>query len=227
MMVENIENLMAYRAHNGRVLGVDELAERYPLRPLGTQTYYGLVHQNVALFQATGRALQPAHRVVVDGLLAALLQGYAPKLTFQLVMEPLESPDQYGFVLDHLELVEAVATELAAYCREAAAQGKTLGLILRFGSEMNDAGGTSYTGDPSAFAAAFRAVSDIVRRALPEAQMPFSPALRADIDITRVSAYWPGEDCVDLVGATWYVHGAKQHEQGFAKMHQYFLEMAA
>ena len=55
---------------------------------------------------------------------------------------------------------------------------------------------------------------------------PFSPALRADIDTSNIGQYWPGDDHVDLVGATWYVHGENQQKLGLSNMAAYFSQYA-
>jgi hypothetical protein len=213
---------MAYREANEHVLTVAELSRSYPIRPVGTLTYYGVVEENVRYFERTGRALQPKHRSVIDDLLAALYTGYADELTFQLVLEPTQNPQGYDFALRHLDLIRRLAAELSEYPREAAALGKHLELIVRFGSEMNDIGGTAGTTDVAAFIDAFRGVRKIFSDLEPGALFPFSPALRADLEVGEIEAYWPGDEFVDLVGATWYVHGEAQQDPGLAHMSEYF-----
>ena len=152
---------MAYREVDGHVLTVAELSRRYPIQPLGTLTYYGVVQENVRYLKQTGRALQPDHRSVIDDLLAALYAGYAEEITFQLVLEAIQDPGRYDYVAEHLDLIEHLAVDLSGYQTEAVACGKRLDVILRFGSEMNDEGGTAYAKDPSAFISVFRAVRQI------------------------------------------------------------------
>lgn len=217
-----IEQLMAYREVSSHVLNMSEWDQTYKIKPMGTLTYYGVVEQNVDYFRKTGHALQPKHRAIIDDLLAAIYDGYANELTFQIVLEPIQNPDGYDYVLQHLDLMEQLAAELDEYCREAARLGKLFGVIVRFGSEMNDVDGTAGTRNPDEFVQAFRAVRDIFSRALPNALFPFSPALRADLEVEPIATYWPGKEYVDLVGATWYVHGESQKFAGFSRMRQYF-----
>lgn len=222
----NIRHIMAFRQVDEHVLTLAELSRRYPIRPVGTLTYYGIAEENVRYFHTTGRALQPKHRCVIDGLMAALYSGYATDVTFQLVVEALQKPHNYAFVADHLNLVERLANELKSYQDEAEASGYRLNIIVRFGSEMNDKGGTAWAEDSKEFVSTFQAVRDVARKHVPSAIFPFSPALRADLDIASIERYWPGDRYVDLVGATWYVHGESEQSRGFANMTQYFLEYA-
>jgi len=92
----------AYREVNAHVLTMSEWEHVYHIRPLGTLMYYGIVEQNVDYFRLTGRALQPKHRAVIDDLLAAIYDGDATGLTFQAVLEPIQKPDCYDYVLQHL-----------------------------------------------------------------------------------------------------------------------------
>lgn len=222
MFSGSIDQLMAYREVNAHVLTMSEWDQLYHIEPAGTLTYYGIVEQNVDYFRLTGRALQPKRRSVIDDLLAAIYDGYATELSFQLVLEPTQNPDRYDYVLQHLGLVRQLATELSAYCREADQLGKRLSVIVRFGSEMNDIGGTAGTTNPNEFIAAYREVRGIFSETLTHARFPFSPALRADLAIEPIAQYWPGAEFVDLVGATWYVHGAHQEGAGFSRMREYF-----
>lgn len=222
----NIANLMAYRQETAHVLTVMELQRRFHMTPVGTLTYYGVVEENVRYFNQTGRALQPKHRSVVDDLLSALYAGYADELTFQLVLEPIQVAEKYAFVADHMQLIGQIARELSEYELEATHRKKRLRIIVRFGSEMNDTDGTAGTATPDEFISAYRMVRDVFRDLCPRALFPFSPALRADLDVSLIAQYWPEKDYVDVVGATWYVHGDDQVDLGFANMAGYFEEFA-
>ncbi|MGA8574860.1 MAG: hypothetical protein WB609_04120 [Candidatus Cybelea sp.] len=213
---------MAYREVDAHILNMREWRQAYTILPVGTLTYYGIVEQNVDYFRLTGRALQPKHRSVITDLLGALYDGYATELTFQIVVEPIQNPDRYDYVLQHLDLVAQIATELSGYRREAELLGKRLSVVVRFGSEMNDIEGTAGTTNAAAFVRAYRAVRELFSQILPRAPFPFSPALRADLEVAPIAAYWPGTDCVDLVGATWYVHGEDQRDASFSRMREYF-----
>lgn len=222
MGLGQIGKLMAFRQRSSHVLSMAEWDAIYKLRPVGTLTYYGIVDQNVDYFRLTGRALQPKHRAVIDDLLTAIYSGYSTELTIQIVLEPIQNPDRYDYILQHLDLVGSLAMELSLYCEEAEQLGKSLSVIVRFGSEMNDVDGTAGTTNPADFIGAYRAVRGIFAKGLPRARFPFSPALRADLEIERIAAYWPGKDSVDLLGATWYVHGENQQQVAFSKMREYF-----
>lgn len=165
----NIDQLMAYGEVPSHVLNVSEWEHAYKISPKGTLTYYGVVEKNVDYFRLTGRALQPKHRAVVDDLLAAIYDGYATELTFQIVVEPIQNPDGYDYACQHLALTELLAAELTEYCGEAQRLGKSLGVIVRFGSEMNDIDGTAGTRNPDEFIRAFRAVRGVFSETLPEA----------------------------------------------------------
>jgi hypothetical protein len=100
---------------------------------------------------------------------------------------------------------------------------KRLNVVVRYASEMNDAGGHGYRGDPRAFAASFIAVRRVFAELAPRVLFSFSPALRADLDVAKTPDYWPGDEHVDIVGATWYVHGEKQRVRGMQHVRDYFL----
>jgi hypothetical protein len=225
--IKNIKSFMAYRVQHDRTLTIEELRRRYPIAPLGTLTYYGVVEQNVQYFQRTGHSLQPEHRTVVDELLTSLYTGYASELTFQLVVEPTQKPRPYAYVSTNIDLIHRLAEELATYQAEAQACGKRLEVIVRFGSEMNDGpNGTSYADDAEEFISVCRTVRSSFAARAPRVLFPFSPALRADLEISKIDQYWPGDNYVDLVGATWYVHGEKQRKRGLANMRSYYEDFS-
>ncbi len=227
MHIRNIERIMVFRQLRGRLFTLEEIARHYPIHPAGTLTYYGIVEQNVAHFRRTGQVLNESHRAVLDNLLASLRAGAHDEMTFQLVLEPTERPRPYDFVAANMPLVEALAAELQSYQSRAREFGKRLDVVVRYASEMNDAHGSCYAGDPSAFKASFVRVRLAFANHAPRILFPFSPALRADLDVAQIEQYWPGDQYVDIVGATWYVHGDGQRRKGMANMRAYFLSRVA
>ncbi len=224
MQIHNIDRILVFRQLRGRLFTLEEIARHYPIDPAGTLTYYGIVEQNVAHFRRTGQALNESHRAVVQNLLASLRAGARDEMTFQLAVEPLQRPRPYDFVAANMPLVEALAIELQACQSQARDFGKRLAVVVRYASEMNDSHGAPYAGDPSAFRESFVRIRTAFARHAPHVRFTFSPALRADLDVARIEPYWPGDEYVDVVGATWYVHGDGQRRRGMANMRTYFSD---
>jgi len=220
--IQNIARVLVFRAVNGRIFTLGEIEKDYPIVPAGTLDYYGVVDENVEHFRQTGRALNDGHREVLDRLLDALRASPAASMLFELVVEPIEKKNPYRFVAANMALVERLAVELTEYQNQARPSGKRLDMLVRYASEMNDAGGSVYAGHPVRFKKSFIEVRRAFRKRAPQIRFTFSPALRADLNDAKIAQYWPGDRYVDVIGATWYVHGENQRVKGMANMRSYF-----
>lgn len=215
---ENVSKALYFRNDaSGRTWSQSAFVDRYGFEPDGVNGYYGVNNAAVAHWQMKGEALRSHHRVVLDDLLAALLASRRPEKTLNLGLWPFQPPEPYGFVENHLSLIETLAVELAAYQQRARDKGKKLDVVVRYASEMSDPAkpgqpwGRGKLPDPEQ-AEAYRETFALVRRRFhanaPEVRFAFSPAIRADIRDARydlIADYWPGDDLVDVVSCTWYV----------------------
>jgi len=227
MQIRNIERVLVFRELNGEVFTLEKIAREYPIDPAGTLDYYGFGEENVRHFHQKGSALNDNHRKVLDDLLASLRASDRDEMTYLFVLSPYELKGPFEFVAANMDVVRALAVQLNGYQAAARGRGKRLNVVVRYASEMNDAGGRSYQGDPCAFVPSFIAVRGVFAEHAPRILFSFSPALRADLDVPKIADYWPGDEYVDIVGATWYVHGEKQRVLGMQHVRDYFLTSLA
>lgn len=223
MRIRNIERVLVYREVNGDVFTLEKIAREYPVDPAGTLHYYGLGAENVRHFHQTGSALNDSHRKVLNDLLASLRASDRDEMTYLFVLSPYEPKEPFEFVAANMDVVRALALELQGYQAAARAHAKRLNVVVRYASEMNDAGVRPYQGFPVAFVASYIAVRRAFAEHAPRVLFSFSPALRADLSVPDIADYWPGDEYVDIVGATWYVHGEKQRVLGMQHVRDYFL----
>jgi hypothetical protein len=227
MRIRNIRRVLVWRTFRGLVSTMENVAHEYPIVPAGTLDYYDVADENVSAFRdsikkADVDALNPKHRVVLNDLMRSLLAGDLDEMTYLFVLSPNHART-YAYVAENMDLVERLAIELDGFQRAARAAGKRLNVIVRYASEMNS-GTWPYAGDPTAFKRSFGKVREAFRARAPHVLFSFSPGLRADVDVAEISRYWPGNEFVDVIGATWYVHGENQRERGMAIVRKYFLD---
>src|SRR5438094_534996 len=73
------------------------------------------------------------------------------------------------------------------------------------------------------FKPSFRDVRRVCRQEAPEVLFAFSPAIRADLDEAKITDFWPGDEAVDVIAGTWYVHAEEQFHDATHNMRAYFL----
>ena len=225
MHIRNIDRVLVYREVRDHVFTLEEIARDYPIVPAGTLIYYGFGEKNVQHYRKTGSALNGDHRTVVENLLRTLRASPDDEKTFQLVVGPTEK-EPFAYVAAHMGVMRQLAVELAEYQAQALAMGKRLNVVVRYASEMNS-GTWVYAGDPHSFKPSFIAVRRVFAEHAARIVFPFSPGIRADTLVEDIAPYWPGEEHVDVIGATWYVHGEAQRARGMANMREYFLKPLA
>jgi len=164
---------------------------------------------------------------VLNNLFRALETNGRDEMTYLFALAPTEEQNPYEFLAENMDVVRRLAVELDGFRTAAASAGKRLNVIVRYASEMNDAGGHGYRGDPRAFKASFIEVRRVFAELAPRILFSFSPALRKDLVNQKIADYWPGDEYVDVIGATWYVHGEHQRLGGIANMREYFLRPVA
>ena len=223
MQIRNIERVLAWRKLGDEVFTLDRIAREYPLDPAGTLDYYGFAEKNVRHFRDKGSALNDNHRAVLNSLFRALETSRRDEMTYLFALAPTEEQNPYEFLAANMDVVRRLAIELDGFRTAAASAGKRLNVIVRYASEMNDAGGGGYRGNPQDFKASFIEVRRAFAELAPRILFSFSPALRKDLVNEQIVDYWPGDQYVDVVGATWYVHGEHQRAGGMANMRDYFL----
>lgn len=193
----------------------------------------------------------------LGGAVGFVLNGAAAEKLIVLSVEPpgLEdfrghaesgAADPFGFVLAHLDLVTALAEELDALqrrVREQSGGSRQLSIVVRFASEMNDRprsetplSHNSWGHQPEAFKQSFRSVRTLFLSRAPGVLFTFSPSIRADLNPSAnplhperfdLPGYWPGDDVVDSVSATWYADGQDKLEAASQYFTSYFLQFEA
>ncbi len=73
------------------------------------------------------------------------------------------------------------------------------------------------------FKTTFQQVRTAFREEAPEILFAFSPALRFDTNEAVLTNYWPGDEFVDIIAGTWYVHGAAQFPNAKTVLRAYCL----
>lgn len=213
---------MVYREVRDHVFTLEEIQRDYPIVPAGTLIYYGFGETNVGHYRKSGSALNADHRLVAENLLRTLRASADDEKTFQLVVGPTEKKP-YEYVAAHVDVMRQIAVELDDYQNQALAMSKRLNVVVRYASEMNHVESWVYAGDPPSFKSSFSEVRRVFADHAPRALFTFSPGLRADSNYAKIAEYWPGEEHVDVIGATWYVHGETQRARGMVNMREYFL----
>jgi hypothetical protein len=199
-----------------------QLQSAYGIQPDGTNFYYGLVSANATTLAQTGSPFNAGHQAFFAALLESLRASSEDEKTLVLGLEPTQGPQPYTYVADNLDLVRAVASGLATLQQTALEAGKRLQIVIRYGSEMNDAG-QPQGGNPDGFTTTFAQVKGIFTLLAPGVLMSFSPAIREDLPVPD-KTYWPGDANVDVIGGTWYIGNTTQQASAIAKMQAYFLQ---
>lgn len=199
------------------ILGLAELQKAYKFEADGTNYYIGINNITADSFRTTHRGLMDKHQKFFKEVLEFLAKSAKDHKTIVLGLEPpskrdfmadmphLESP--YEYVKRHLDMIGAMARELAEFQLQASRSGKELRIFIRYASEMNDRQSANlYAGLPQEYKDSFRQVRAIFQQLAPQIRFSFSPALRADLMNLPIgiSQYWPGDDVVDVAAATWY-----------------------
>jgi hypothetical protein len=228
MSVANIERLLLFRVEDGHLFTQGELTDRYGFEPDGSNLYYGLNQTNLTHFRNTGEGLNPSHQAFFADLLDALSASAQLEKSVVLGLEPLD-PTTFDFVSAHMDLLRAAARDMAALQARARGGGKRLRIIIRYASEMNDPpfnpatnSGNPWGQQPAQFRASFREVRTAFREEAPEIRFTFSPAIRADVQESRITDYWPGAEFVDIISCTWYIRGMAQAAAAVSNMRAFF-----
>lgn len=227
MRIGNIDRVLVWRKDRGKVSTLEEIACELPILPAGTLDYYGVVDVNVDAFQESMKredvdALGDKHRTVLNDVMRTLLRSDVDEMTYLFVLSPTHR-QTYDFVAANMDLIARLAVELDGYQLAARAAGKRLNVVVRYASEMNS-GTWPYSGHPDAFKKSFAAVREVFRAHAADIWFSFSPGLRADVHLEEIPRYWPGDEYVDVIGATWYVHGEQQRAAGMEIARRYFTE---
>jgi hypothetical protein len=225
MAAENVDRLLCfYEDDRGRQRTLQALNQNFPWRPAGTNTYYGVTAANVRLL-SEGTALPPQDKEFWEGVIADLGQVLQDPVTVVLGLEPHDPAaggTAYRFVRDNLSLISQLAVELRGYQERTTALGRTLDIVVRYASEMNDPGNETYGNDPNGYLATFPLVRDLFRTNAPAIRFSFSPAIRSDLrHLNNVHQYWPGDENVDFIGGTWYLGDPNQKSDGIGFLKNY------
>ncbi|MBR3791675.1 MAG: hypothetical protein IKK18_03140, partial [Clostridia bacterium] len=97
-------------------------------------------------------------------------------------------------VINGKEYIETVASMLASY--------PNIKYFLRFGAEFDI---WDISANPQEYKKAFRTVADIIHKKVPNACMVFSPNMVSSWNV-NVEDYYPGDEYVDWVGMSLYMH---------------------
>ncbi len=117
-------------------------------------------------------------------------------------------------VINGRSYIEKVASLLAKYSE--------IKYFLRFGAEFDI---WDIRADAEEYKEAFRTVADIIRNRVPNAAMVFSPNMVSSWDV-NVNDYYPGDEYVDWVGMSLYMHkyflGVKDRDEASKYMEVVF-----
>lgn len=236
--ISNVTDICFFREAadgNGLESFADFTAE-FGFEPNGVNEYCGVVQAVVDRLQNGQGALSESHNGTFGAVVSRLNDPKCcvKQKTVNLILEPIQAADPdskvkgtYGFIRDHLGLIQKLATELDGQ-QHRVATGKRLRIVVAYASEMNSADtpyGPKSEGSAARqrrdFIETYRVVRDVFRAYAPRVEFAFSPALRADRTLDGIRQYWPGDAYVDVVGGTWYIHGAAQVEAANALLRDY------
>ncbi len=250
MKVVNVRRLgyftrsKANRATNaGAVQTFTEFTSEFGFEPHGVNFYISIGPAGLKQLEKDGlyrngtlvTALNATHKAFFSTVQSALQASSANEKYVMLGIEPKDTADPYGYVLQQeasLGWVTKLAKELHALQRGV--PGKKLDIILRYASEMNDTGGPNVWSQrpPKEYVDSHRLVRDIFRQHAPNIRFAFSPALRKDINDAKIEAikkYWPEkpgdtEKYVDVISCTWYSGTQAALPDAEKFMRKYFLQ---
>jgi len=246
MKVVNIQRLQYFaradfdpNTNTGAVATFAQFQDQFGFEPGGVNFYIGISQaaQEQLIKEGTpNAALNSYHRNFFNDVHVAIKASVSKVKTVVLGIEPQEASDPYGFVAQAEQTsgwITRTAQELKGIQDEISGDGK-LNIIVRYASEMNDRGGSNvWSKRPAAeFIASYRQVRDIFRTNAPAIRFSFSPALREDINASKLAAikdYFPGKPddavrYVDVIGCTWYVGKQADVKGAIAIMQEYFRE---
>jgi len=220
MAIKNIRRILCFAKSiqngvPGPVLSLPELESKYGFEPDGTNFYYGINDKNVQRVEQGDDALNATHKTFFQNMLAALDESAAPEKMVVLGVEPPQQSQPFAYVAQHLGLVRKLARELHEL-QQQPAPAKRLLIRIRYASEMNDgklkdpANHNKYAGLPEEYKASFREVRKVFREDAPDIRFAFSPAIRFDLKESALTAYWPGDEHVDVIAGTWYIGAPTQ-----------------
>lgn len=226
----NINNLLVFDTQdhtaNTNQLNLAGLQAEYGSNIAGTNTYWGLQGPNILLPPGTG--LQPSALQFLTDFIGAVPAGGTG--TVDLGLEPnsqLVGTAAFADVNSRLDKIGDLATNLATLQSAAAAQGKTLRIIVRFASEMNQGSGNNWQGVPDDFIQAWQNVRTTLQAANPSLLMNFAPFVYSGAVIggggnRDITTYWPGDGQVDMIGCTWYAGSGADIQAAKNNLDAYF-----
>jgi len=245
MPYTNVQNLLYLNELDfpfacSRTMVPAEFKQKYQVRPDGVNLYLGVEKQAVDRVKETGSALEPDMVNVLDALIADFQTGGKPYRYVDVSLEPIQTPNPFEFVNDNLNVVTAVANDLAGYQAKASAIERELRVVIRYASEMNDpttcsqpygrpvdASGVGLPHEPhaAAFVESYKLVRTAMKTENESLLFAFSPAIRYDIiedRYTMLADYFPGNDIVDRISCTWYTASSVNITKSKNVMKRYF-----
>jgi hypothetical protein len=207
MQISNVDRVLVFRLSQGHVFTQAEIEENYPIVPDGSMNYFGVEDANLANLK-NGTAMSHDLHAFMQDILDTLKVAEADEKIVILGVEPSAPGNPYEYVSTNIKLMRQLAADVKGYQSQAMAAGKKLTVVMRYASEMNG-NGEVYSGlkYQDAFKNSFVEVRNAVKAVAPDVLFSFSPMINSDIHEDAIHGYWPGDDNVDIIGGTWYVHG--------------------
>lgn len=178
----------------------------------GTGCYYGINKQTITpmLGPDSTTLKNKIHGAFFRDFIKWLLACKFNDKALVIGIEPSEYQSylKYRYVTQNADFVGQFATDLAGLQQVANDHGKSLTIYIRYDSEMNAAG--NYQVHQDEYINSFNAVRAIFKKLAPAVKFSFSPAISSVSTESSIERYWPGDDAVDIIGATWYVHAQRQ-----------------
>ena len=237
-----------YRQHDdaGRLLAPPDFARQRGFEPDGFNMYIGITPD----FVQRKTALLPSHAAELELALEWLQISQRPSLLINISLHPLFPVDlahsERSYELVDQEScsrkIEQLGKELAVYAKKARKLKKSLDIVVRYASEMHDPAtdrqpygrpvdrdgqGLPWQAHAAAFRKSFANVVARLRKGAREIKVSFSPALRADVvgeSYQRIREYWPGDEHVKALSATWYVGQLGHFEAAEETLHRFLSD---
>jgi hypothetical protein len=223
MQFANVKNINYFKhlpaPNDAHVMRFADFRNKYNFEPDGVNFYISMSAAAKTVVDNEGlTGLNATHLAFFNNVLEDLASGGESK-SVVLALEPLEAADPFGYVDNHLGWARNIAADLSDIRQRAG----NVDMYIRYASEMNDRGNKIYGHRPDEYRQSFALLREAFREVDDKIKFSFSPALRADIDESELTQYWPGSSHVDVIAGTWYVGSSNDFTRARDVLRKYIL----
>lgn len=220
----------------GALVLPSQSAQHFGFRSDGLNLYHHFTQESINKFKAQGvtTLLSSNDRFILKSLVDWLKVPTTVQTEVTVIWSiepraPIANP--YSLINKNGEYFTALGGEMQASNALLKDDGKSIRFVIRFAAEMNDSPQDWRRGNknikPADFINGYKDVRGFFRAVSDKFQMCFSPAIRADVDVSIIPGYFPGWANVDVVAGSWYYGGKLSLSKSQKNLLAYFRNCAA